>query len=66
MDQINRRPVDLVQHGLADDRVVANRLCAEETRVGGEADLPQSGQVTQPLADPEIIGVVLWWSRSER
>jgi hypothetical protein len=50
--------VMVVEHGVADDRVVADRLGVEETPVGGEADLPQGGQVAQSFADPEVPGVV--------
>ena len=50
--------VDGVEHGVADDRVVTDRLGVEETPVGGEADLPQDGQVAQSFADPEVPGVV--------
>jgi len=44
---------ELLEHGVADDRVVTDRLGVEETPVGGEADLPQGGQVAQSLADPK-------------
>ena len=40
------------------DRVVAESLDAQEAPVGGEADLPQRGQVSQSFPDPEIRGVV--------
>jgi hypothetical protein len=40
------------------DRVVAESLGAEQASVGGEADLPQRGQVGQPFPDPEVAGVV--------
>src|SRR3982750_1510987 len=40
------------------DRVVAESLDAEQAPVGGEADLPQRGQVGQSLADGEVAGVV--------
>jgi len=33
-------------------------LDVEQTSVGGEADLPQRGQVGQPSADGEVVGVV--------
>jgi hypothetical protein len=46
------------EDGFAMDRVVADALDAEEASVGGEADLPQGGQVLQPFADPEVAGVV--------
>lgn len=49
---------DLVEHGVTDDRVVTDRLGVEETPIGGEADLPQGGQVAQSLADLEVPGVV--------
>ena len=47
-----------VKTRVADDGVVADRLGVEESPVGGEADLPQGGQVAQPFADPEVAGVV--------
>jgi len=37
---------------------VADGLDVEETPVGVEADLPERGQVDQPLADLEVGGVV--------
>ena len=46
---------DLVGSG---DRVVAESFKAQQAPVGGEADLPQGGQVGQPFADPEVAGVV--------
>jgi hypothetical protein len=36
------------------DRVVAESLDAQQAPVGGEADLPQGGQVGQPFPDPEV------------
>jgi len=33
-------------------------LDGEQPSVGGEADLPQCGQVGQPFADPEVPGVI--------
>ena len=42
----------------AADRVVAEALDAQEAPVGGEADLPQRGQVGQPFGEPEVAGVV--------
>jgi NAD(P)-dependent dehydrogenase (short-subunit alcohol dehydrogenase family) len=35
--------------GVADDGVAGDRFGVEETPVGGETDLPQGGQVAQPL-----------------
>jgi len=40
------------------DGVVAEALDAEQAPVGGEADLPQGGQVRQPFGQPEVAGVV--------
>jgi hypothetical protein len=42
----------------AADRVVAEALDAEQAPVGGEADLPQRGQVGQPFRQSEVAGVV--------
>jgi hypothetical protein len=39
--------------------VVAELLDAEQAPVGGEADLPQGGQISQPFPDLEITGVVM-------
>jgi hypothetical protein len=33
---------------------MAEYLGAEQAPVGGEADLPQRGQVGQPFPDPEV------------
>jgi hypothetical protein len=33
-------------------------LDAQQAPVGGEADLPQGGQVSQFLPNPEITGVI--------
>jgi hypothetical protein len=49
---------DLGQGGGSGDGVVAEFLGAEQAPVGGEADLPQRGQVGQPLADPEVAGLI--------
>ena len=54
------------EHGAGDggdgfgsgDRVVAESFEAQQAPAGGEADLPQGGQVGQPFADPEVAGVV--------
>src|SRR5215203_5978342 len=43
----------------AADRVVAEALDAEQAPVGGEADLPQRGQVAQPFRQPEIAGSLI-------
>ena len=37
---------------------MADGLDAQEASVGGEADLPQRGQVVQPFTDGEVAGVV--------
>jgi hypothetical protein len=42
----------------AGDRVVTELLDAQQAPVGGEADLPQRGQIGQSFPDPEIAGVV--------
>ena len=42
----------------AADGVVADALDAEQAPVGGEADLPQCGQVRQPFGQPEVAGLV--------
>jgi hypothetical protein len=40
------------------DRVVAESLDAEQAPVGGNADLPQRGQIGQPFPDAEVVGIV--------
>src|SRR5258707_12388551 len=42
----------------ADRAVVAGALDVQQTSVGLEADLPQGGQILQPLADAEVTRVV--------
>jgi hypothetical protein len=42
----------------AADGVVAESLDGQEPSVGGVADLPQGGQVSQPLAQAEVHGLV--------
>jgi hypothetical protein len=42
----------------AGDRVVTDCLDAQQAPVGGEADLPQRGQIVQPFADRKVGGVV--------
>jgi hypothetical protein len=49
---------DGVQGGGAGDRVVAESLDVQQTPVGGEADLPQRGQIGQPFPDRKVAGVV--------
>jgi hypothetical protein len=53
---------DRLVHGMKGfsgaDRVVAESLDPQQAPVGGEADLPQRGQMCQPFPDPEIAGVV--------
>jgi len=38
--------------------VVAESLDVQQASVGGKADLPQGGQIGQPFADGEVVGVV--------
>src|SRR4051794_30945337 len=49
---------DRGQGGDRMDRVVVESLDAEQAPVGGEADLPQRGQIRQPFPDSEVAGVV--------
>src|SRR4051794_10474169 len=49
---------DSIELSLADCTVVADSLDVQETSVGLEADLPQSGQVVQSLAEVEVTSVV--------
>ena len=50
----------------AADRVRGDGLDAEQAPVGGEADLPQCGQVGQPFGQPEVLGVVNGGFRPDR
>ena len=50
------RPLHLGEGGFAETAVAADPLDVEETSVGGEADRPQRGEVSQPLAEPEVAG----------
>jgi len=56
---------DLGQGAGSGDRVVADCLGGQQPPVGGEADLPQRGQVGQPFPDPEVTRVVDGGFRSE-
>ena len=40
------------------DRVVADCLDAQQAPVGGEADLPQCGQICQSFPNTEIVSVI--------
>ena len=42
----------------ADPAIVAESLDVQETSVGLEADLPQSGEIMQPFVDLEVTRVV--------
>ncbi len=44
--------------GFTQSAVVADRLDLEEASVGVKADLPQRGQVVEPLAQAEVARVV--------
>ena len=52
------RFVDTAERVFADGTVLADPLDVQQTSIGLEADLPQSGQVTQPFADAEVARVV--------
>ena len=49
---------DGVQGIDSDDGVVADGLDAQQAPVGGEADLPQGGQICQSFPDTEVVSVV--------
>jgi hypothetical protein len=49
---------DGVQGVDAGDRVVADCLDAQQAPVGGEADLPQCGQICQSFPNTEITSIV--------
>ena len=57
---------DLGQGVGSGDGVMAEYLGAQQAPVGGEADLPQCGQVGQPFPDPEVAGLVDGRFRSDR
>ena len=44
---------NLRERRCAEVAIVADPLDVEQTSIGSEADLPERGQVRQPLADPE-------------
>jgi len=48
----------LLQGRFAEGTVVAESLDVEEASVGLEADLPQRGEVWQPLAEGEVAGII--------
>src|SRR6516165_4212899 len=52
------RFIDRLEGILAEDAVVAQAFDIEQAAVGRKADCTQLGQVVQPPADPEIVGVV--------
>jgi hypothetical protein len=41
---------------------VAEFLDSQQPSAGGEADLPQRGQVGQPFPDPEVTGIIEGYS----
>ena len=65
-DAQGRSPLSIYLHRLiqlqhrffSDGTVLAETFDFENTSVGLKADLPQSGQVTQPLADGKVACVV--------
>src|SRR5438105_467050 len=52
------RTIHTLKGGFGQHTVMADLLDFEQTSVGLEADLPQGGQVREPLADVEIARVV--------
>ena len=52
------RLVDLLKGIFAQEAIVAERLDVQEPSIGLKADLPQSGQVSQPFADMKVTGIV--------
>src|SRR4051812_37104343 len=52
------RPYNLMESILSDGTVVRDLLDVEQTSIGSNADLPQSGQVLQAFAEGEITRVV--------
>ncbi|MGH3696857.1 MAG: integrase core domain-containing protein [Pseudonocardiaceae bacterium] len=49
------------------DRVVAGSLGAQQARVGGEADLPQRGQIGQPFPIPKSrVSLIVFSVRNVR
>src|SRR3972149_118686 len=57
---------DAGERGFSNRAVVADSLDVQETSVGLKADLPQGGEVRQPLADLEVPRVVDRRLRPER
>jgi hypothetical protein len=52
------RAMYLFEDGFTDRAVVANSLDVEEASVGLKTELPQGGQVLEPSADVEVVGIV--------
>ena len=52
------RLADGINVALADETVVAQVFDAQQAPVGGEADLPQCGQIDESPADGEVVGIV--------
>jgi hypothetical protein len=48
------RPIQLQHRFFSHGTILAETFDFENTSVGLKADLPQSGQVTQPLADGNV------------
>src|SRR5207249_7893899 len=48
----------LAERALADRAVVREPFDLKQTAVGLEADLPQGGEILEPLADADVPGIV--------
>jgi len=57
VDHLGRR--HLAERPLADRAVVGKPFNLEQTAVGVKADLPQGGEILEPLADTEVPGIVV-------
>lgn len=54
----DRGAVDFLEFGFAEHRVVAQSLDVEKTPVGPKTDLAQVGEILEPPAHVEVVGVV--------
>jgi hypothetical protein len=51
-------PVHLIERLFAEEAVVSDSLDVQKTSVGLKANLPQSGEILESLANIEVVGVV--------
>jgi hypothetical protein len=54
----NHRLIDPAERVCADRAILADSLDVQKTSVGLKANLPQSGEILESLANIEVVGVV--------